>query len=245
MVPLVTEQAFMKLTVEDVSRLFNVSEKTVYRWIKGSELPAYRVNSQYRFNRVDLLEWAAAHRVNVSPTLLESPPETAGMALPSLADALGGGGIHYRVGGHDKASALREIVDLLRLPERIERESLFQILLAREEMGSTGIGDGIAIPHARNPIVMNITQPSVTLCFLETPVDFGALDGVPVQVLFTLITPTIRVHLHLLSRLGFALRAEAFRSAVIAHASREAILAEAQRTEAAFGTGGEPPMTST
>ena len=233
----------MKLTVEDVSRLFNVSEKTVYRWIKSSELPAYRVNNQYRFNRVDLLEWAAAHRVNVSPALLGSAPEPAGAKLPSLAEALAAGGIHYRVGGHDKESALREIVDLLRLPERIERESLFQILLAREEMGSTGIGDGIAIPHARNPIVMNITQPSVTLCFLESAVDFGALDGVPVQVLFTLITPTIRTHLHLLSRLGFALRAKGFRSAIITHASRETILAEARQAEAAFGSDTGFPVT--
>jgi len=232
----------MKLTVEDISRLFNVSEKTVYRWIKSSKLPAYRVNNQYRFNRVDLLEWAAAHRVNVSPTLLESPPELTGVALPSLTDALAAGGIHYRVGGHDKESALREIVGLLHLPERIERESLFQILLAREEMGSTGIGDGIAIPHARNPIVMNITQPSVTLCFLEAPVDFGALDGVPVQILFTLITPTIRVHLHLLSRLGFALRAPGFRAAVVALASRETILTEARRAEAMFGSDAGTPV---
>ncbi len=164
----------MKLTVDDVTRLFNVSEKTVYRWIKSSELPAYRVNNQYRFNRVDLLEWAAAHRVNVSTGLVDEAPDPEGAELPGLAEALATGGIHYRVGGHDKESVLREIVGLLQLPERIERESLFQILLAREEMGSTGIGDGIAIPHARNPIVMNITRPSVTLCFLETA---GRLRG--------------------------------------------------------------------
>ncbi len=233
----------MKLTVDDVTRLFNVSEKTVYRWIKSSELPAYRVNNQYRFNRVDLLEWAAAHRVNVSTGLVGESPDPEGSELPGLAEALATGGIHYRVGGHDKETVLREIVGLLQLPERIERESLFQILLAREEMGSTGIGDGIAIPHARNPIVMNITRPSVTLCFLEEPVDFGALDGRRVQVLFTLITPTIRVHLHLLSRLGFALRAERFRAAIVGHASRETILAEARRADTVIGAESSAPGT--
>lgn len=231
----------MKLTVDDVTRLFNVSEKTVYRWIKSSELPAYRVNNQYRFNRVDLLEWAAAHRVNVSTGLVEGAPDSEGSELPGLAEALANGGIHYRVGGHDKEAVLREVVGLLQLPERIERESLFQILLAREEMGSTGIGDGIAIPHARNPIVMNITRPSITLCFLETPVDFGSLDGRLVQVLFTLITPTIRVHLHLLSRLGFGLRAARFRAAIVGHASRETILAEAREADTAIGAETDRP----
>ena len=48
----------MQLTVRDVARLLNVSEKTIYRWIKEASIPAYRVNEQYRFNRAELLEWA-------------------------------------------------------------------------------------------------------------------------------------------------------------------------------------------
>ena len=45
-----------------------------------------------------------------------------------------------------------------------------------------------------------------TLCFLEHPIEFGALDGQPVHTLFTIVSPTIKAHLHLLSRLAFALR---------------------------------------
>jgi mannitol/fructose-specific phosphotransferase system IIA component (Ntr-type) len=89
---------------------------------------------------------------------------------------------------------------------RVDREFLYKVLLARESLGSTGIGDGIAIPHVRNPIVLHLSRPIVTLCFLERPVDFGALDGQPVNTLFTLISPTVRAHLHLLSRLAFTLR---------------------------------------
>ena len=70
--------------------------------------------------------------------------------------------------------------------------------MARESLGSTGIGDGIAIPHVRNPIVMHIPRPTITLCFLEHPIDFGALDGQPVHTLFTIVSPTVRAHLHLL-----------------------------------------------
>jgi PTS system nitrogen regulatory IIA component len=221
----------MKLTVEDVTKIFNVSEKTIYRWIKSNGLPAYRVNNQYRFNHTDLLEWASAHRVNLSPSEVQNnlghPIET----LPSFCEALTNGGIYYRVDGHDKPSVLKEIVGLLRLPDRIDRDLLVQMLIAREEMGSTAIGDGIAIPHARNPIVLNVTQPSITLCFLEQPIEFDAIDSKLVSILFTLITPTIQSHLHLLSRLAFVLRDAGFHSAVTQHAAREKILAEARRVE--------------
>ena len=56
----------MQLTVRDATRLLTVSEKTIYRWINQGSLPAYRVNEQYRFNRAELLEWATAHKINVS-----------------------------------------------------------------------------------------------------------------------------------------------------------------------------------
>ncbi|RPH93766.1 helix-turn-helix domain-containing protein [candidate division KSB1 bacterium] len=222
----------MKLTVEDVTRLFNVSEKTIYRWIKSSNLPAYRINSQYRFNYTELVEWAAAHRVNV---VVPQTPSNAGHqdeTLPSFSETLIAGGIYYRIGGHDKKTVLTEIVNLLKLPDRIDRNILSQILIAREEMGSTALGGGIAIPHVRDPIIFNVTQPLVALCFLETPIEFGAVDGELVHSLFTLISPTIKSHLHLLSQLSFFLRDPGFHAAVVQHAPREKILLEAQRVEA-------------
>ena len=93
------------------------------------------------------------------------------------------GGIFYRLAGKDKPAVLRSVVEVLRLPDKVDREFLLQVLLAREALESTAIGDGIAIPHVRNPIVLHVPQPVVTLCFLEAPVDFGALDGQPVQTL--------------------------------------------------------------
>ena len=48
------------IDVRDSARLLNVSEKTIYRWVKQGKLPAYRINEQYRFNRAELLEWATS-----------------------------------------------------------------------------------------------------------------------------------------------------------------------------------------
>jgi PTS system nitrogen regulatory IIA component len=220
----------MQLMVRDAAKLLAVSEKTIYRWIKQGKLPAYQINDQFRFNRAELLEWATARRINVSPEIFSDTGGDA-QSIPTLAEAFQDGGIHYRVGGVDKESVLASVVDLMRLPDEVDREFLLKVLLTRESLGSTGIGDGIAIPHVRNPIVLHIQRPMVTLCFLENPIDFAALDGKPVDTLFTLVSPTIRAHLGLLSKLAFALRDERFRQAVANRGSRQELLDAASLVE--------------
>ena len=235
----------MQLTVKDVAELLNISEKTVYRWIDERKLPGYRLSGQYRFNRAELLEWATSNRANVSPRIFEEPQSQSG-PLPELSDALESGGIFYRLSGNDKPSVLRNVVAMLRLPDKVDREFLLQVLLAREALESTAIGDGIAIPHVRNPIVLHVPQPMVTLCFLESPVDFGALDGKPVHTLFTLISPTVKAHLYLLSRLAFALRDPGFKQIIAQQASRDQILAATRELSARLlsTSGGDPKEES-
>jgi len=222
----------MKLSVRDAAHLLSVTEKTIYRWIKQGAIPAYQINEQYRFNRAELLEWATSRRLNVSPEIF-AEPEGGDTPPPNLSEALAAGGVHYRIGGHDKASALNAVVETMKLPDEVDRQFLYQVLLAREALGSTGIGEGIAIPHVRNPIVLHVSRPMVTLCFLEQPIDFGAIDGQAVTTLFTLISPTVRAHLHLLSRLGFALRDTAFKTAITKQAPREEIFQTLKRADAA------------
>ncbi|MEW5947827.1 MAG: PTS sugar transporter subunit IIA [Thermodesulfobacteriota bacterium] len=222
----------MNLMVRDAARLLKVSEKTIYRWITQGKLPAYCVNEQYRFNRVELLEWATARHINVSPEIFSEPASE--LPMPSLETALQAGGIHYRISGKNREEVLLSLVEHMRLPEGVDRDFLFRVLLAREELGSTGIGDGIAIPHLRNPVIIHVTHPIVMLCFLETPVDFGALDGKPVHTVFTVASPTVRVHLHVLSRLSFILRNDQFRELLAAQGSREEIFAFIAQIEGGF-----------
>ena len=234
----------MQLGVRDVAGLFNVSEKTVYRWVKQRKLPVYRVNEQYRFSRAELLEWATATRTGVTPEIMHEHQEEH-VPQPRLHEALVAGGVHYRVCGTDKASVLRAVVHIMRLPEEVDRSYLYEVLLAREALGSTGIGDGIAIPHVRNPIVLHISRPMIAICFLEQQVDFGALDGQPVGILFTLISPTVRAHLHLLSKLAFALRDPQFKDVITRHGSRQEIYTEARRIEDSLPAAATNPAMIT
>lgn len=238
---LVRLDLFMQLGVKDVARLLEVSEKTVYRWIEDGKLPGYRISGQYRFNRAELLAWATASKIHVSPHIFLEP-EAEETSLPTLTEALQAGGVHYRISGKDQASCLRSVVGLLQLPEEVDREFLLQVLLARETLASTGVGDGVAIPHLRTPIVLHLPRPMVALCFLENAVDFGALDGKPVHALFTLISPTVKAHLHLQARLVFALRDPEFKKLIRRQTSREEIFACIQNLAERLGPPGSVPL---
>lgn len=227
---MVSECGCMQLNVKDVAALLEVSEKTVYRWIEDGKLPGYRISGQYRFNRAELLAWATAEKLRVSPAIF-AEPESESDAPPALKDALLNGGIYYRISGQDPAACLRQIVEMLRLPEEVDREFLLQVLLARERIEPTALGNGVAMPHLRNPVVLHLSKPLMALCFLERPVDYGALDGQPVHALFTLISPRVKAQLHLQSRLAYALRDRHFMRLIQIQASREDILAELDRLQ--------------
>lgn len=220
----------MQLRVRDVARILKVSEKTVYQWVKTGGLAAQHVSGQIRFNRTELLEWATSRNLSVSPELFsESDPDIVPMA--GLAEALETGGTFHDVDGSDKESVLHAVVERMRLPADVDRSFLFSVLLAREALGSTAVGDGIAIPHVRNPIVLNVSKPTVALCFLKTPIDFGALDHKPVHALFSMVSPSIRIHLHLLAQLGFVLKNDEFKKIIDRKAPCEEILAAVRALE--------------
>lgn len=225
----------MQLTLHDVSKFLDVPEPTVTRWINQRGLPTQFVGGQHRFNRAEVLEWAAANQIKVSLELfvhLESEDEPT----PELAEALEAGGIFYKLKGTSKESVLRSLVEVLPLPEGIDRDMLFRLFMAREASNSTAIGRGIALPHARNPVILHVERPMITLCFLEQPVEFGAADGKPVEVLFSLIAPTMRSHLQMLARISFALHDERFKEAITRQLPRDEIVRAATQIEWALNT---------
>lgn len=231
----------MQLDLRESARFLGVDESTMYRWIRRGELPARRVHDQYRFDRVDLLEFASAHGIEVPPEMVVDERIASAKPLPRLIDAVRAGGVHHAVPGADKASVLRAVVDRLPLPGGMDREALFQTLLAREQLGSTGFGHGIAIPHPRNPLVLRVNAPSVTVSYLAAPVDFDALDGKPVHALFTLVAPSVRVHLHLLAAIAAALQNPDVMQLVTARAPEPELLAALTRVETELARRREAP----
>jgi nitrogen PTS system EIIA component len=223
----------MDLNVRQVAAIFDVPEGRIYRWIHDDDLPFREVNGQHCFNRTELLEWATVRRVKFDPELFRDPsyiPPTG----EGMLEALKNGGIIADVKGSDKRGVLREIVGQMCLPADFDRSILYQLFLARESAGSTAVGDGIAIPHPRHPVVLPVGRTALTLCFLNQPVDFGAADRQAVHTLFVLVCPTIRAHLRMLARVACALRDEPFRAVLRRRGPAEEILREVRRVEDSF-----------
>ncbi|MBI4425865.1 MAG: PTS sugar transporter subunit IIA [Elusimicrobia bacterium] len=188
----------MDLSLREAARILNVSESTLSRWVNEEGLSAVVINGRYRINRVDLLEWANQRKIDTT-VLYAAAPES--IALHALLE----GNIHYGVAASDVNSAMAAVAQLLPLPSARDKALAAQALAEREASASTGIGDGIAIPHAQSPLVFPVERPMLALCFLARPIPFDAPDGKPVDVVWVLVSPTIRAHLALLARVASVL----------------------------------------
>lgn len=227
----------MKLGIQEAAQLLSVSEKTIYRWVRGGLLPVYRVNGQYRFHRPELLAWAISRRMNVPDEVFHDSLRVTG-PIPTLAEAIGRGGIYYRVQGSSKEEALGFVVEATRLGTQTESDYLLNLLLAREGLAPTAVGDGVAIPQLVYPNALELESPMVTLAFLEEPIDFDSFDGKPVQVLLCLFSPSLRGYHILLNRLYYSLRDPALKEALSAQAGRDQLLSHFQRIESRLRKSG-------
>jgi PTS system nitrogen regulatory IIA component len=232
----------VNLNARAAARLLNVTEERVYAWAAEGVLPSHKVQDQLRFNRVELLEWAASRRMKVAPELFQDDRRAPGGNGFRLSRALEAGGIHRGVVAGDAREALAAIVARAALPAGLDRETAAALMTARE--GVTPVGNGIAIPHARSPVVLPLADPVVSLTLLERPLDLGAPDRKPVGALFAIFSPTIRVHLDVLSKLAFALSDEPFLTALERRApdvellDRLRALEKSAAPRAANGDGG-------
>jgi nitrogen PTS system EIIA component len=104
-----------------------------------------------------------------------------------LSDIITPATIAVRVRLEDKSHALKFAASSLSARSGLDPDRICQALAAREALGSTGIGKGIAVPHVCFP---DLDRPYALLCTLASPIGFDAIDGKPVDLIFTIITPT-------------------------------------------------------
>ena len=220
----------MLLTVRETAALLACTEREIYRWVADADLPFQRVRDQLRFNRSDLLEWANSRRMRVPLDAFDVQPDLEDRS-PSLALAIRAGGVHFDLPDTDRNSVLRSVVELTPIPDSLDRELLIEVLIAREHTSSTAIGNGIAIPHVRQPVVAPGSVATVSISYLRSPVPFGAPDGKPVQILFFIVSPTVRSHLQMLARVARALLEPTFRAALDRHADADELCAAADQLE--------------
>ena len=105
---------------------------------------------------------------------------------------------------------------------RIARSQVFDSLFAREKLGSTGLGQGIAIPHGR---IKGLKEAVGAMIRMREPIPFDAPDGQPVSLIFVLLVPerATDLHLQILSELAQMFSDQAFRDQLLAATSADAM----------------------
>jgi nitrogen PTS system EIIA component len=123
------------------------------------------------------------------------------------------GSINLNLKSNDRDSVLEELVNQIPvLAQQAEaRQTLLRALHEREQLFSTGIGDGIALPHARNALVGLVDQPVIVFGRHPQGIAYGAIDGIPARLFFLLVAPTVTQHLAVLARISRLLRDPAIR----------------------------------
>ena len=96
-----------------------------------------------------------------------------------------------------------------------DRRRVLDSLIEREQLASTGIGNGIALPHPRSNPGITLEMPQITTCFLARAVDFEAIDARPVSTLMVLLSNSTKQHLAMLSKLSYYLRDNDFRRRLV------------------------------
>ena len=198
----------MDLKIKDVADLLNVSETTIRRWLVEGKIPAYRLNHQYRFSRTEIETWVMNQRLghqNFKQDTAKTPEpkgtSKGGNKQFSLFRALHKGNVVYGVPGNTKEEIIRTTMRKIAQNVDLDAEVLTDLLLDRENLQSTGLGHGIAIPHTRD-YLLNTHQDVVAISFPEKPINYGALDGKPVHCLFFLFACDDKRHLHLLAKIA-------------------------------------------
>lgn len=200
----------MDLKIKDVAEMLNVSETTIRRWLSEGKIPAYKINQQYRFSRAEIEDWVMKHKLKddkgVSPFSLNSSTKPlsvrGGQKQYSLYRALHKGGILLDVQAKTKEEFIIKSAQEIAPKLDADADVLAELLLDREKLQPTALGNGIAVPHTRD-FLLKGHQDVVALAFPQKPLDWGGLDGKPVFANFFLFASDDARHLHLLAKIAY------------------------------------------
>jgi PTS system nitrogen regulatory IIA component len=180
------------LTIEEVARYLRVSERTVYDWAQKGEIPSGKIGTVWRFKKSEIERWVNERLSSNRPASVFSVVQIQNILSPDRILIL-----NYAK-KRDALVALSE--NLATAPQIKSRQELVSEILRREELMSTAIGRGIAIPHVRLSSVTDLVV-SVGLSQCDI-IDFQSLDDVPVRLLF-MIAAAYNQHAYYLQTLSF------------------------------------------
>lgn len=202
------------LTIDEVAKYLRVSERTVYEWAQKGDIPSGKIGTVWRFKKSEIEKWVndklsspqSSKNVEVSVQIknIISPERIVFMSHPTRNDSL--------IELSDNLATAPQVKDARELQKEI---------LKREELMSTAIGRGIAIPHVRLASVTDLVM-SVGISTVDV-IDFNPIDDVPVRLMF-MIAAAYNQHSYYLQTLSYfsaKLRSQELHDALLAAGSPE------------------------
>ncbi|CAN2040906.1 PTS sugar transporter subunit IIA [Candidatus Magnetomoraceae bacterium gMMP-15] len=199
----------MNLSPEKVAKCLSLPITTIERWARQGRIPVETDGNNYIFSLTDIKRWAKKNNLVFSPPK-ESAKKEPSPTKDTLLNSMKQGGVFYDIKGESIEDVLKKAAINVPLPKGEVRNEFIKRLLEREKLNSTGIGNGVAIPHSRTPMAEAGEKACITTCFLKEQIPFNSVDDKPVFVLFILLSPSVEIHLTLLSRLAFCIRDNSF-----------------------------------
>ncbi|GAB4226272.1 MAG: PTS sugar transporter subunit IIA [Chlamydiales bacterium] len=196
----------MDLGIKDVAELLNVSENSIYKWIKDGKMPAYLINKQYRFSRNEVENAVFLHHLGNDQDILEKFEDSevlhsVGVKQYGLYRAIHKGLVLNEIKGESKEEIISNTMQSVAEDLDLDAFVLTELLLDRENLMPTALGNGIAVPHTRD-FLLDKHYDAVTVVFLDKPIEYGALDRNPVHTLFFLFACDDKRHLNLLAKIA-------------------------------------------
>jgi len=190
----------MDLEIQDVSELLQLSIGEVEDLISDKGLPAYRLGdtTPYRFSKIEIEEWMMKHQIPFKPKEESASP---GFSHFSLFRAINKGGVVVDVEGSTKKEVIQNSIRDIAEELEMDSEVIIDLLLDRENLMPTALGNGIGVPHARD-FLLEKQHDIILVSFPKEDLDYGSLDEQPVHTLFFLFACQDKRHLHLLAKLA-------------------------------------------
>ncbi|MBR6143643.1 MAG: PTS sugar transporter subunit IIA [Treponema sp.] len=180
------------LTIEEVAKYLRVSERTVYDWAQRGEIPSGKIGAVWRFKKAEIEKW-------VNERLSSSKAAPADIKI-LVKDILSPERIIF-MNHQTKHDALLELSqNLATAPQIKDAKELEEAVFKREELMSTAIGMGLAIPHVR---LSSVTDLVMSVGISKTDIiDYQSIDDIPVRLLF-MIAASFNQHNYYLQTLSF------------------------------------------
>ena len=180
------------LTIEEVAKYLRVSERTVYDWSQTGEIPSGKIGTVWRFKKGEIEKW-------VNERLSSSKAAPVDIKI-LVKDILSPERIIF-MNHQTKHDALLELSQNLSTSQQIkDAKELEEAVFKREELMSTAIGRGLAIPHVR---LSSVTDLVMSVGISKTDIiDYQSIDDVPVRLLF-MIAASFNQHNYYLQTLSF------------------------------------------